>query len=1023
MKKKTMNALMLLGLFAFAAQAQEFGRNKIQYEAHNWSYIQSEHFDIYFYEGGEQAAETAAEIAERSYRDLMQLFNYRLKARIAIILYNSHNEFEDTNVSPGIQPEAVGGFTEFFKNRVVLPFEGSLEQYRHVIHHELVHAVMLQYFYGSGPGAIIQGISRLQLPGWFAEGLAEYGSIGWDTATDAIILDAVTNNYIPPVQQLDAFAYKGGQALWYYIAERYGREKITEIMSDVRTTRSVTRGMKKALGVDFEKLTEKWHKQMRRWYWPEVAQRQTPDELAKQLTDHVKKQNYVNTSPSLSPKGDKLAFIADRDGVFDVHLISTVDEKQITKLVSGERSADVEELHWLRPGITWSPDGKYIALAAKSGHQDVLYIVDVRKKKFTKSLRFDLDGVFSPAWSPDGESIAFVGLDHGQSDLYEVDLATGRLTQLTNDSYSDTEPKWSPDGLKIAFTSDRGDHLEAVERIDFSQHDFNASDVYVLHVESRKIERITTAPSKESAPAWFGGSDKLVFVSDRNGLGNIFLKDLSTGEVSALTNLISNAMQLSTPLEGNRLAFVSYYKGGYDIYLWKNPLEQPRPDSLILTDYIANRRKPEEVLLTEAGSEKEETKAALVPKDDRPFRNYVFAKGMEVTRNGFGQDSTNIALTPDIFKTPNGAFKKRKYTPKFSVDYAGAVGGYDPFFGIQGFTQVILSDLLGNHQIGIGANIIRSLANSDYSVSYTYLPKRLDVSFAAYHLVNFFRTDLFGSIERFRNYGAGLAARYPLNRFKRVDFALNWFNVRRDNLTFNVPGETLSTVLFNAGYTTDNTVWAYTGPFDGTRTNFSVVYSPKLGSNGLGFTTLRGDLRHYIKMGREYNVSIRLAAGASLGQDPPKFLLGGVPNWLNYRFASNIEFDLVRDFYFSEFVSPLRGADYYEKIGTKFFVTNIEFKFPLVQYFITRFPLPLGFFNIRGAGFLDVGAAWDDNRHFNAFKRDRFGNRVLDDIIAGFGWGLRTPFLIGLLRIDQAWRTDLDVVSTPRYYLSFGVDF
>ncbi len=35
-----------------------------------------------------------------------------------------------------------------FKNRVILPFEGSYALFRHVIHHELVHAVLNDMFYG-----------------------------------------------------------------------------------------------------------------------------------------------------------------------------------------------------------------------------------------------------------------------------------------------------------------------------------------------------------------------------------------------------------------------------------------------------------------------------------------------------------------------------------------------------------------------------------------------------------------------------------------------------------------------------------------------------------------------------------------------------------------------------------------------------------------------------------------------------------------------------------------------------------
>jgi hypothetical protein len=67
-------------------------------------------------------------------------------------------------------PEGVGGFTEVFKNRMVIPFTGSYEDFRHVLHHELTHAVMFNLLYGND-------ISSLMAAGDFQSAVVARGRV------------------------------------------------------------------------------------------------------------------------------------------------------------------------------------------------------------------------------------------------------------------------------------------------------------------------------------------------------------------------------------------------------------------------------------------------------------------------------------------------------------------------------------------------------------------------------------------------------------------------------------------------------------------------------------------------------------------------------------------------------------------------------------------------------------------------------------------------------------------------------
>jgi hypothetical protein len=193
------------------AQNSVFGKNKVQYKNFQWQYIQTDHFDIYFSQDGYSIAQFTAHASEEAYASIKKLFKYEINNRVSIIVYNSHNEFQQTNVISEYLEEGIGGVTELFKNRVVVPFEGNYAQFRHVIHHELVHAVLNDMFYGGTIQSLLSSRAPVQLPMWMNEGIAEYAALKWDNNSDMFIRDATVHNYLPPISYLGGyFAYRGG---------------------------------------------------------------------------------------------------------------------------------------------------------------------------------------------------------------------------------------------------------------------------------------------------------------------------------------------------------------------------------------------------------------------------------------------------------------------------------------------------------------------------------------------------------------------------------------------------------------------------------------------------------------------------------------------------------------------------------------------------------------------------------------------------------------------------------------------
>jgi Tol biopolymer transport system component len=1048
-------------------QAGIFGKNKVQYKKFDYYYIQSDHFDVYFTSDGEYLAEFTADVAESALVSISRNFHYQITNRIPIIVYNSHNDFQQTNAVQEYLEEGIGGVTELFKNRIILPFDGSYRQFRHVIHHELVHAVINDMFYGGSIQSIITNNIRLQLPLWFNEGLAEYEALRWDSNSDMFMRDAIITGRLPVIDYLNGYyAYRGGQSVWWYIANKYGEQKIGEILNRIRGTKSVDQGFRSTIGLSVQELSDRWQKEQKVLYWPDIAKREDPAIFARRLTNHVKERNFYNSSPAISPQGDRIAFISDRDDYFDVFLMSALDGQVLKKLVSGQRTKDFEELHLLTPGISWSPDGKRIALAAKSGEQDAIFLINVEDGDREK-LELGLDGIFSVEWSPSGEKIAFVGLRDKQSDVYAYDIPSKMLKNLTDDIFSDIGPyfgrdlAWSADGKVVYFVSDRGEYtvhpplvaagkdgglssVQLPKNFKMQNYNYSQLDIYSINVETQEMKRITNDPnSDETSPVVSPDGKKLLFISDRNGITNIYEKDLTTGKERPITNSLNGIYQLSLTQDGNKLVFSSMVEGGFDLFLLKTPFERNlNIAELEPTEYIRRKQAAAQgppLLAKDESAARVDSVADVSTTRSTPdsvnlygeniridLRSHVFAEKLP-------QDTSFDARRRDIFRIAGnvdeqGNYKVNKYKISFSPDIVYGNAGYSTFYGVQGTTQMAFSDMLGNHQIYFLTNLLLDLKNSDYALAYYNLASRIDWGIEAYHSARFLYLELdeffVTSLYRFRQYGVNLYGSRPFDKFNRLDFGISWFNLTRDNLDFSfIPSEQRTVVMPGVSLVHDNVLWGAIAPVNGSRYEVSFTASRRLAEDFLSFTTLVGDYRRYFRLGKEYVFAFRTAGGASYGKNAQRFIIGGTEGWINREFENDrIPINDVQDYAFLTPVVPLRGYNYNARAGTKYGLVNLEMRYPLLKYLLTG-PLPLALQNISGVAFVDVGAAWKETAKFRATTRNASGEIVPQDLLIGTGFGARLYLLYFLLRLDIAWQYNYHGFSEPKYYFSLGLDY
>ncbi|HCY75669.1 MAG TPA: biopolymer transporter Tol [Ignavibacteriales bacterium] len=1051
--------LFLVFIFFFSINVfGQFGKNKVHIKDYDWYYIQTKHFDIYFSQEGETLTEFASKAAEDAIASIQSTLNYRVNNRITIIIFNSKNEFQETNVIDQYLSEGIEGFTELFKNRVVIQFTGSYKQFRHLIHHELTHAVMNDMFYGGSIQNIIANNISLQFPLWFSEGLAEYEALGWDVDTDMFIRDAAVSEYLPEINQLSGyFAYRGGQSVFYYIANKYGKEKIGELVNKIKGVGNVEEGIKATLGIDVKELGERWKKDIKKTFWPDVALRDDPEDFAKRLTDPEKDKGFYNTSPTLSPQGDKIAFISNRDYYFGLYIMDALTGKTIERLIEGNQTPDFEELNILTPGLTWSPDGTKIALSAKSSGVDVIYIFDVESEE-REVLDINFDAIESVTWSNDGKYLAFIGQNARQSDLYTYNFETKEIINLTNDIFSDSDPSWSHDDKGIYFSSDRGDKLDPKQLPgDFriSQQNYSQKDIYKFDLAQNKIVRITDLPlSDEMSPREEANGENLILISDLNGINNIYIKPISVtsdedslinSKIRPITNSLSGLYQLSLSKDTKKLVFSTLYESVFNIFMLDNPFERKMDvDVLEPTIYFTKleeqRNKKSEIKKLPG----EQNQNEITPDDEdeikiftgdvieadtlnksngKDFSNFVFGMRDSSQEKVYANDSLFI---PKDNLDSNGNYRVNKYKITFGPDLIYANAGYSTFYGLIGTTILSFSDVLGDHRLVGVTGLQVDLKNSDYGLAYYYLGGKIDYGVQGFHtarFVNLVRGNYI-NLYRYRSYGAYLSASLPLNRFYRFEGGISWLNVRGENLDdLSVPLQQASYIVPSLAFVHDNVMWGYTSPIQGTRYRFEAYGNPGIGDKKLGFYTLSGDYRTYLRFWTDYSFVMRFSGGYSGGTNAQRFFLGGIENWINRSFAtSQIPIESTSDYAFLTAVLPLRGYNYSERIGSKYFLMNYELRFPLIRYLVPG-PLPILFSNILGVAYIDAGTAWNNTSKLQFFNRNENGSVVSKDLLMGTGVGARVFFLYFLLRFDVAWAYNVDRFAKPIFYFSIGADF
>ncbi len=934
--------------------AQGFGKNKITAQRFDWHIHRTEHFDIHYYPSAAKLVPIMAAIAEDAYDKHSDDLQHELEGRTPFILYKSHKDFQETNVILQELHEGIGGFAELFKHRIVIPFTGSLEAFREVIYHELIHIFQYDILYQKPHASIYSGEFLYSPPIWFIEGMADYFAEDNDAIGEMVLRDASINNNFLPLTELQNFnrlsspyiGYKIGQIAVAYLVETYGREKIAEILQGLRQsrTKNLDHVFKNVLGVGLKEFDIGFSQMVRKRYWPLIEDKELPYIAARKLTEQVRFSH--NIKPVWSPSGDIVAYITANEGFLEIVLMSSKTGKQLDRITKRLFRDKYEEIRTDSTGfdqsLTWAPDGDHIAFIGKHHDTNYFFQVNILTHKLTHYLKLDFDAVTSPNYDGTGKRVVFSALNDGQTDLYIIDLETQKINRLTRDPFNDTHPSWHPERNAIIYASER----ERKNRL------------VLIDLEEQTERTITGNQSNAISPKWLKDGDTVLFCDDRNGVFDAYKLNINDLQLTRLTNFITGCFNPSYSPDEKRLLFSAYDNGKYDICVMES-------DS-ILDEKIEIQNiesEPEPIVLESE---------IIEPKLRIARRKYS-------TRSSFRLDS--------IF-------------PEFSYGSDGL---------LRSQIQLSASDMLGNHRVGVSViNQTGGYLIPDFIAQYGFLTHRADIGTVVY---NYHQYHLLGSIRNQRGVlqrvtGLGAYLSYPFNRYLRLDLQYSLYSTP---LTYNYQtsqpydfDDRGRLSLGSIALVGDNTMWREWAPYSGSRYRLEIEQSiPALGSQ-LSLTNTVFDYRNYIGLGRRSTIATRLLLGGSFGRDRSLFYLGGI--------------------------DTLRGYNYEDLVGSRVGLFNIELRIPFIDVLYFGWPIRWSIGGIGGLVFADFGGTWSDliygpDNPYQMFERDGLRLR-LNDLKGSIGLGLRLRLGVFSLDFAAARHTDLRSIKPGvKYHFGLGQAF
>ena len=501
----------------------EFGKNRVQYQKFKWKYYQTENFNTYFSQDGLGLGKYVAQIAETELPGIEEFVEYGLQRRINIVAYNNFDELQQSNIGLGIDWQNTGGITKLVNNKMLVYFDGNHDNLRRQIRQGIAQVLVANVLFGDDLGEFAANQALLDLPKWLTDGYIEYAAENWSAALDddlrSIMLAGKYTNFYQ-------FAFDkpnlAGHAFWKYIADKYGKTKVTYFLYLSRIYRNLNNASQKVTKKKFKAVLKDFMLEVPQQYYKDIRGRRNAPKGQLGVSEVIGKKDFIRFNAHPNPKSFTYAVVEFKQGKYSVVLVENFVTRKVL-LKYGTRSKG-DEINPNYPIIAWDGKGTRLAVLHSEEGKLKLFVYDiVNRVKIVKQELPMFNQVQDMKYMLDANTLIFSATRSGQTDIFVYKIDNQSYDQITNDVYDDLDPSFVafPNKTGIIYSSNRPSATAATSDDSLPGKRFNIFLVDNWNKSEFKQISQLTALNRGNAryPSQYNTSH-FTFISDENGINN-----------------------------------------------------------------------------------------------------------------------------------------------------------------------------------------------------------------------------------------------------------------------------------------------------------------------------------------------------------------------------------------------------------------------------------------------------------------------------------------------------------------------